>query len=62
MIRIRRAREPALQIHDVFSSIKLAIRNFLENLLLLDAENAEKNACRMEHAMDKNAIDRLVQF
>ena len=30
--------------------------------ILLDAENSEKNACRMEHAMDKNAIDRLVQF
>ncbi len=25
MIRIRRARRPALQIHEVFSSIKLAV-------------------------------------
>jgi DtxR family Mn-dependent transcriptional regulator len=40
----------------------VAIRSFLENVLLLDAKNAEINACRMEHAMDKNAIDRLVQF
>lgn len=38
------------------------IRNFLENVLLLDAAEAEENACRMEHAMDKSAIDRLVQF
>lgn len=40
----------------------LAIRNFLENVLLLDPDKAEENACRMEHAMDKKAIDRLVQF
>ena len=38
------------------------IGNFLENVLLLDPKNAEENACRMEHAMDKEAIDRLVQF
>ena len=38
------------------------IRNFLENVLLIRPERAEANACRMEHAMDKVAIDRLVQF
>ena len=38
------------------------IQTFLENVLLLDPEKAEANACRMEHAMDKAAIDRLVQF
>ena len=38
------------------------IRNFLENVLLIKPERAEANACRMEHAMDKVAIDRLVQF
>jgi DtxR family Mn-dependent transcriptional regulator len=38
------------------------LKDFLQNVLLLDAEKAEQNACRMEHAMDKGAIDRLVQF
>ncbi|MCK5194636.1 MAG: metal-dependent transcriptional regulator [Desulfobulbaceae bacterium] len=40
----------------------LVIKNFLHNVLLLNDEKAEKNACRMEHAMDKTAIDRLVKF
>ena len=38
------------------------IKKFLENVLLLDSQKAEENACRMEHAMDKAAINRLVQF
>jgi DtxR family Mn-dependent transcriptional regulator len=29
---------------------------------LLGPEQAEENACRMEHAVDKAVIDRLVQF
>ena len=40
----------------------VGIKNFLQNVLVLDAEKAEQNACRMEHAMDKTAIDRLVKF
>ncbi len=39
-----------------------AIKDFLEGVLLLSPEKAETNACRMEHAMDKAAVDRLVQF
>jgi DtxR family transcriptional regulator, Mn-dependent transcriptional regulator len=39
-----------------------AIKNFLQNVLLLEEQKAEDNACRMEHAMDKAAIHRLVQF
>ena len=38
------------------------IQTFLEDVLLLEPERAAANACRMEHAMDKPAIDRLVQF
>jgi DtxR family Mn-dependent transcriptional regulator len=38
------------------------IQTFLEDVLLLEPERADANACRMEHAMDKVAIDRLVQF
>lgn len=38
------------------------IKDFLQNVLLMDDDKADENACRMEHAMDKEAIDRLVQF
>ncbi len=38
------------------------IKEFLQNVLLMDSEKAEQNACRMEHAMDRAAIDRLVHF
>lgn len=38
------------------------IKDFLKNVLLLDNERAEDNACRMEHAMDRAAVERLVQF
>ena len=31
-------------------------------MLLLNPDKAEENACRMEHAMDKAAIKRLVDF
>lgn len=38
------------------------IKGFLFDVLQLGDEAAEANACRMEHAMDKGAIDRLVEF
>lgn len=38
------------------------IKDFLQSVLLLDENKAEENACRMEHSMDKIAINRLVQF
>lgn len=38
------------------------IKDFLVHVLQLDQETAEDNACRMEHAMDRAAVDRLVAF
>ena len=38
------------------------VKDFLQSVLLLEEEKAEENACRMEHAMDKVAVNRLVQF
>jgi DtxR family Mn-dependent transcriptional regulator len=38
------------------------VKDFLQCVLLLDEVKAEENACRMEHSMDKVAINRLVQF
>lgn len=38
------------------------LKDFLINVLQIDAEMAETDACRMEHAMEKASIDRLVNF
>jgi len=38
------------------------IKKFLEDVLLIEAKKADENACRMEHSMDKTAVNRLVQF
>ncbi|MFP4194200.1 MAG: metal-dependent transcriptional regulator [Desulfosalsimonas sp.] len=38
------------------------IKNFLSRVLQLDEKTAEDNACRMEHSMDRAAVDRLVDF
>jgi DtxR family Mn-dependent transcriptional regulator len=38
------------------------IKDFLVNVLQIDDETAEANACRMEHAMDQAAVERLVRF
>ena len=40
----------------------VVIKDFLQCVLLIDRKKAEENACRMEHAMDKTAINRLVQY
>jgi DtxR family Mn-dependent transcriptional regulator len=38
------------------------IRDFLQCILMMDPEAADQNACRMEHAMDREAVNRLVAF
>ena len=38
------------------------IRRFLIEVLLLDERTADRNACRMEHVMDRQVTDRLDQF
>jgi DtxR family Mn-dependent transcriptional regulator len=39
-----------------------ALNNFFLNVLRIDPATAEETACRMEHAIDKKTIDRLVRF
>ncbi len=51
----RRIAEEITRRHEV-------LRDFLENVLGVDSHTAEKNACRMEHAVDRRTIDRLVCF
>lgn len=39
-----------------------ALSRFFRTLLGMDKETAEDNACRVEHAVDLEAVDRLVSF
>ncbi len=38
------------------------LRRFLTDVLGLDSETADANACRMEHAVDDALLDRLMHF
>ncbi len=37
-------------------------KTFLTDVLLVDDEIAERNACRMEHVLDRDVLNRLVSF
>ncbi len=38
------------------------LKDFLLTVLQIDPQAAEDNACRMEHAIDKKTIERLILF
>ncbi len=38
------------------------IKNFIEHALGLPQEIAEKNACKLEHSLDQEIIDRLAEL
>jgi len=38
------------------------LKDFLQNILLLDETTAENNACRIEHVVDAEVIERLSVF
>jgi DtxR family Mn-dependent transcriptional regulator len=38
------------------------LRSFFEEILLLDADTADEEACRLEHSISALAIDRLRRF
>ncbi len=38
------------------------IHKFLTEVLLIDDETAEENACRMEHVVDRQVLERLTYF
>ncbi|MGD8725091.1 MAG: metal-dependent transcriptional regulator, partial [Desulfobacterales bacterium] len=39
-----------------------ALKEFFIKILLIDNDEAEEASCRVEHAVSKNIIDRLVRF
>ena len=49
------AAQKVLRRHEV-------LRDFLVKVLSIDAAEADANACRMEHAVSKGVVDRLVEF
>ena len=51
----RRVAEEVIRRHDI-------LKDFFVTALQLEPGQAEANACRIEHAIDPGAIDRLVHF
>ena len=51
----KRIAERVQHRHDV-------LKRFLVNVLLIDTELAEANACRLEHAVDKSVLEHLAHF
>ncbi|MBW2435733.1 MAG: metal-dependent transcriptional regulator [Desulfobacterales bacterium] len=39
-----------------------ALKDFFIKILLIDKDEAEEASCRVEHAVSKNIIDRLIRF
>ena len=39
-----------------------ALKDFFVKVLLIEADEAEEAACKVEHAISKNIIDRLINF
>ena len=38
------------------------LNDFLQHVLQIEADKADKTACRMEHAIDEETLERLVAF
>lgn len=38
------------------------LNDFLQNVLQIDADKADNTACRMEHVIDEETLERLVAF
>jgi DtxR family Mn-dependent transcriptional regulator len=38
------------------------LHDFLQNVLQIDAEKADNTACRMEHVIDEDTLERLIAF
>jgi len=54
--------EHGLELAEEVSARHALLREFLCDVLGLDEEVAEANACRMEHAVDADLLDRLGKF
>jgi DtxR family Mn-dependent transcriptional regulator len=50
------------RIAEGVSASHRAIKRFLTDVLMVDEGTAGRNACRMEHAMDRSVVARLVSL
>ena len=50
------------EVAEEISRRHFVLRRFLTDVLGLDGESAEANACRMEHAVDEALLERLIRF
>ena len=46
---------------DIVTSHEI-LRHFLQDVLMIDGEKAEESACRMEHTVDRQIIERFACF
>jgi DtxR family Mn-dependent transcriptional regulator len=53
--RGRKAAEDVVRRHEI-------VRDFFVRVLALDEETADANACRMEHVLDSEVLERLRRF
>lgn len=54
--------ESGTQIAQEIAHRHAVLKEFLLNVLQVDAGTAENTACRMEHVIDKKTVERLVCF
>ena len=50
------------KIAEIVHRRHLVLNDFLRNVLQIEAEKADKAACRMEHAVDEDTLARFVAF
>jgi len=54
--------DPGREVAEEISQRHFLLRQFLTDVLGLDGESADANACRMEHAVDEDLLQRLQEF
>ena len=54
--------EEGKEIAELIHRRHKVLNDFLQNVLQIEADKADKTACRMEHAIDEETLQRLVAF
>ena len=54
--------EKGMQYAEELYQRHMVLKNFLKEVLNVDDEKAEENACRMEHVIDKDVIHKFSSF
>ena len=54
--------EKGLDIAETITRRHTVLKNFLVNVLQIEKETADATACRMEHAVDDEILEKLVMF